>query len=172
MDYTKYITVIEGFPKPGISFKDISPLLKNGEAYHSACDDMAKLAAEFKPTIIIGPEARGFIFGCPIAYSLDIGFVMSRKIGKLPGETLQVNYGLEYGHDTIAIPAHSIQKGDRVVIVDDLLATGGTLRAIIKLVRMAGAEVVGTVTFIELKDLQGEKVLEEEGVPFRTLLRL
>lgn len=172
MDYTKYISVTEGFPKPGISFKDISPLLKNGEAYHSACDDMAKLAAEFKPTIIVGPEARGFIFGCPIAYALNIGFVMSRKLGKLPGETLQISYGLEYGHDTIAIPAHSITKDDRVVIIDDLLASGGTLQALIELVKTAGAKVVGAVTFIELKDLNGKELLEEEGVPFKALLRL
>ena len=170
MDYEQYISVVEDFPKPGISFKDISPLLHNGEAFHQCIDDMAEIVKDFNPTLIIGPESRGFVFGLPISYKLKIGFAMARKKGKLPGKVNSKTYALEYNTATIEVPFDSIKKGDRVVLVDDLLATGGTLKALTQLVEEAGAEVVGVVTLIELKELEGFRVLE--GVPYRSLWRL
>lgn len=172
MNYIPFIRVVPDFPKEGISFKDISPLLKDSEAFKSSVDDMAKLVKKFNPTVIVGPEARGFVFGTAIAYSLGVGFVMARKEGKLPGEPLKITYGLEYGSDTITIPENLLKPTDRVVIVDDLLATGGTICALAKLCKSTGAKVVGAVTFIELEGLDGKKVLAEEEVPFEVPLLL
>ncbi len=157
MDYSKYIDVVEDFPKKGISFKDISPLLRNGEAFHACIDDLAKMAEEFKPDIICGPESRAFIFGAALAYKMGLGFVMARKGGKLPGEVCEVSYKLEYGTATLAIPSHSFKKGARVLLVDDLMATGGTFLALKDLVSQTGGEAVGALTVITLKDLDGPK---------------
>ncbi len=169
MDYSKYIAVTPDFPKKGISFKDISPLLRDSEAFHSCIDDMAKLASEFKPDIIVGPESRAFIFGAALAYKMNVGFVMARKGGKLPGVVYQITYQLEYGTATIAIPKDSFKPGQRVLLVDDLLATGGTFVALKELVQMANGNPVGCVTLIELKDLDGEKNI---GLKCSSLLKL
>ena len=170
MNFEDYIAVVEDFPKKGISFKDISPLLRDGEVFHQCIDEMAEIVKGFNPTLIIGPESRGFVFGFPISYALKIGFAMARKKGKLPGEVLSKTYDLEYATTTIEIPAHSLKKGDRVVLVDDLLATGGTLKALKELIEESGATVVGVVTLIELEALNGKEVLE--GVPYRSIMRL
>ncbi|MFA6861391.1 MAG: adenine phosphoribosyltransferase [Bacilli bacterium] len=155
MDYTKYIGVTLNFPKKGISFKDISPLLRDKEAFHSCIDDLAKIAEEFKPDIICGPESRAFIFGAALAYKMNTGFVMARKAGKLPGVIYQITYQLEYGTATLSIPKDSFKPGARVLLVDDLMATGGTFAALKELVKMAGGNPVGAVTVIHLKDLDG-----------------
>lgn len=170
MNFEDYIAVVEDFPKPGISFKDISPLLRDGNAFHECIDDMSAIVKEWNPTLIIGPESRGFVFGLPISYSLKVGFAMARKKGKLPGKVISKSYALEYNTATIEVPEDSIKPGDRVVLVDDLLATGGTLKAIQLIVESRGAKVVGIITLIELKDLEGYRVLE--NVPYKALLSL
>lgn len=170
MDYEKYIGVIEDFPKKGISFKDISPLLADGEALHQAVDDMSDIVDEWKPDLIIGPEARGFVFGVPIAYKLNVGFAMARKKGKLPGKVISKDYTLEYNQTTIELKKGAIKKGTRVVLVDDLLATGGTLQAVKELVEENGGKVVGALTFIELDVLKNARELT--GVPFKAILCL
>ena len=169
MDYTKYIGITEDFPKKGISFKDISPLLRDSNAFHSCINDLARLAEEYKPDIICGPESRAFIFGSALAYKMGIGFVMARKAGKLPGEVYQVSYQLEYGTASLAIPKHSFKEGQRVLLVDDLMATGGTFSALKDLVKMAGGDPVGALTVINLKDLSGAKTC---GLKCSTLLDL
>lgn len=169
MDYTKYIGVTEDFPRKGISFKDISPLLKNPEAFKSCIKDMAEIAKEFKPTIICGPESRAFTFGTALGYEMGIGFVMARKAGKLPGKTLKKEYDLEYGKATIEIPYDSFTKDDRVLLIDDLMATGGTFAALKELVIEAKATPVAALTFINLKDLHGEKVV---GLPCKSIIDL
>ena len=127
MDLEKYIRVIEGFPQEGISFKDVTTLLKDGEVFRYTIKAMVDKLKNFNPDLIIGPEARGFIFGAPIAYELGIGFVPVRKPGKLPAETIKYEYELEYGTDVLEIHKDEIKKGDRVDIIDDILATGGTI---------------------------------------------
>lgn len=169
MKYEDYIAVTQDFPKKGISFKDISPLLKNPEAFRSCIDDMCKIAEEYKPNLIIGPESRGFLFGSAMAYKMGIGFIMARKAGKLPGKTIRVSYALEYGEATIEIPFDSIKEGDRILIVDDLMATGGTFAAIKKLILDARAVPVACLTLINLEELHGEKLV---GLPCRSLLNL
>ena len=160
MDYKKYIRIQEDFPKKGISFKDISPLLADGEAFHSAIADLKKAVEGFNADVVIGPEARGFVVGAPLALALGKGFVMARKKGKLPGETVSRSYGLEYGSDTIEIPTFALKKGTRVLLADDLLATGGTLAAIETMLNEQGCPVVGIATLIELTDLKGSALLK------------
>ncbi|WP_238544768.1 adenine phosphoribosyltransferase [Geomicrobium sp. JCM 19037] len=128
MDYKEHITIIEDYPTEGIQFKDITPLLQNGPAYRSAILEMSEYVKERKADIIVGPEARGFVVGCPIAFQLEKSFVPVRKAGKLPRKVVQADYGLEYGNDTLAIHEDSIKPGDRVIITDDLLATGVLLK--------------------------------------------
>lgn len=128
---------MEDWPKPGIKFKDITPLMNDGEAYHYATDQIVEYARKKDIDIIVGPEARGFIIGCPVAYSLGVGFAPVRKKGKLPRATIDVDYGLEYGKDILTIHKDAIKPGQRVLITDDLLATGGTIEATIKLVEEA-----------------------------------
>lgn len=169
MDYTKFIHVVPDFPKKGISFKDISPLLRDYDAFSSCIEDLAKLAAEYHPTVIIGAESRGFLFGPALAQKLHIGFVMARKAGKLPGETVKISYQLEYGTATLEVPANSFTKGDRVVLIDDLLATGGTMKAMKELVELCEATPVVALTLITLKELEGEKNV---GIPCKTLMYL
>jgi adenine phosphoribosyltransferase len=169
MDYEKYISVTKDFPKKGISFKDISPLLRDPEAFHSAIDDLSKLAEPFHPDVLIGPESRAFLFGAAMAYRMNKGFVMARKAGKLPGTVIHITYQLEYGTATLEIPKDSFKPGDRVLLVDDLMATGGTFAALKELVRNAGGEPVACVTLINLKDLHGENVVK---LPCRSLLDL
>ncbi|MCR6110274.1 adenine phosphoribosyltransferase [Bacillus sp. A301a_S52] len=164
MDFKQYITVVEDFPKEGIRFKDITTLMENGEVYKKAIDDMAKFAQEKDVDVIVGPEARGFVVGCPISYALGIGFVPVRKAGKLPREVLELDYGLEYGKDSLNIHKDAIKPGQNVLITDDLLATGGTIEATIKMVETLGGKVVGIAFMIELGYLDGRDKLKDYDV--------
>lgn len=160
MNLKNYVASIIDYPKEGIIFRDITPLMGNGDAYKYSVDKMTEFAKEKGATIIVGPEARGFIFGCPVATNLGIGFAPIRKPGKLPRKTLEEKYDLEYGSNTLCIHADALKPGDKVIIVDDLLATGGTVKATINLCEKLGAEVVGVACLIELKELNGREVLE------------
>ena len=160
MDLKEKIRVIEGFPKEGISFKDITTLVADGEAFKESIDRIAEHLRDKNVDVILGPEARGFIFGVPVAYALGVGFVPVRKKGKLPAETVSVDYSLEYGVDVLEIHKDAIKKGQKVAIVDDLLATGGTVDAVAKLVEKVGAEVVALDFAIELTELKGRDKLE------------
>jgi adenine phosphoribosyltransferase len=161
MDYKKYIASVENFPIDGIMFRDITPLMANGEAFKAACMELKGFAIEKGAEIIVGPESRGFIFGCPIAYDLGIGFVPIRKPNKLPRETISVSYALEYGTNTLSIHKDSIKPGQKVMIIDDLLATGGTIKAAIDLVESLGGVVVGLGFLVELVDLDGRNLLHD-----------
>jgi len=151
---------VPDWPKEGIKFKDITPLMNNGEAYKDATDQIVAYAKERQIDLIVGPEARGFIIGCPVAYALGIGFAPVRKDGKLPRETIKVGYGLEYGKDILTIHKDAIQPGQRVLITDDLLATGGTIDATIQLVEQLGGVVAGIAFLVELSYLEGRKKLD------------
>lgn len=164
MDLDKYIRVIEDFPKEGISFKDVTTLLKDGEAFRYAIKLMADKIREEKVDLIVGPEARGFLFGAPIAYELGTGFVPVRKPGKLPGETMKYEYQLEYGTDALEIHKDAIKTGDRVALVDDLLATGGTILSAVKLIESLGGIVVHIGFLIELEELMGRKLLSQYNI--------
>ena len=160
MNLKNYVASIIDYPKEGIIFRDITPLMGNGEAYKYSVDQMTEFAKSKGATMIVGPEARGFIFGCPVATNLNIGFAPIRKPGKLPRKTLEEQYDLEYGSNTLCIHADALKPGDKVIIVDDLLATGGTVKATINLCEKLGAEVVGVACLIELVDLNGREVLK------------
>lgn len=155
MDLRDYIASIPNYPKEGIVFRDISPLMANGDAYREATHEIVEYAREKEIDMVVGPEARGFIVGCPVAYEMNVGFAPVRKPGKLPRETIEVTYDKEYGQDTLTIHKDAIKPGQRVLITDDLLATGGTIEATIKLVEELGGIVVGCAFLIELKDLNG-----------------
>ena len=159
MDLKEKIRVIENFPKEGISFKDITTLIGDGEGLKESIDAIVDYLRDKNIDLIVGPEARGFIFGVPVAYAMGIGFVPVRKPGKLPAETISVTYDLEYGSDEIQIHKDAIKPGQRVAIVDDLLATGGTVEAVTKLVEQAGG-VVASIDFVtELTDVKGRDKL-------------
>lgn len=158
-DLKDYIASIENYPKPGIIFRDITPLMGNGEAYKFATDQLVEYAKDKEVDVIVGPEARGFIIGCPMAYAMGVGFAPVRKPGKLPREVIEVTYDLEYGQDALTIHKDAIKPGQRVLIVDDLLATGGTIEATIKLVHALGGEVVGAAFLLELVELNGRAKL-------------
>ena len=160
MNLKNYVASIIDYPKEGIIFRDITPLMGNGEAYKYSVDQMTEFAKSKGATVIVGPEARGFIFGCPVATNLNIGFAPIRKPGKLPRKTLEEKYDLEYGSNTLCIHADALKPGDKVIIVDDLLATGGTVKATINLCEKLGAEVVGVACLIELVELNGREVLK------------
>ena len=164
MDLKKYVAEIQDFPIEGILFRDITPLMASGEAFGEACNQMTEFAKGVGATIIVGPESRGFIFGCPVAKDLGIGFIPVRKPNKLPRETVSIKYDLEYGSNELHMHADSIKKGDKVLIIDDLLATGGTVDAAIKLVEKMGGEVVGCAFLIELVDLKGRDLLKGYNV--------
>lgn len=164
MDLKKFIANVENFPKEGIIFRDITPLMADGKAYKYATDKLVEFAKESNANLIVGPEARGFIFGCPVAYALDLGFIPVRKPGKLPRKTIDLKYELEYGHNQLSIHENDIKKGDRVLIVDDLLATGGTIKATIDLVEQQGGIVVGIAFLIELTELKGKDLLKGYNV--------
>lgn len=161
MDLKQFVTIVPDWPKPGIKFKDITTLMDNGDAYRYATDQIVAYAREKQIDLVVGPEARGFIIGCPVAYSLGVGFAPVRKEGKLPRETVKVNYGLEYGSDVLTIHRDAIKPGQRVLITDDLLATGGTIEATIKLVEELGGIVAGIAFLIELTYLDGREKLSE-----------
>jgi adenine phosphoribosyltransferase len=160
MDLEKYIRTIEDFPKEGISFKDVTTLLKEGDAFRYAIKSISDKLKDLKVDVVVGPEARGFIFGAPVAYELGVGFVPVRKPGKLPAETARYEYELEYGKDALEIHRDAIKKGTRVAVVDDLLATGGTILSAVKLVEQLGGEVVHIGFLIELSFLNGRDNLE------------
>lgn len=160
MDLKQFVTVVPDYPKPGIQFKDITTLMDNGDAYRYATDQIVEYAREKEIDIVVGPEARGFIIGCPVAYSLGVGFAPVRKEGKLPREVVRVEYGLEYGKDVLTLHKDAIKPGQRVLITDDLLATGGTIEATIKLVEELGGVVAGIAFLIELSYLDGRNLLD------------
>lgn len=168
MDYKNYIADVLDFPIEGILFRDITPLMADGEAFKSACEELKEFAKSLGADVIVGPESRGFIFGCPIAYELGIGFVPIRKPNKLPRETISVSYSLEYGSNTLCMHKDAIKPGQKVVIIDDLLATGGTMEAAVKLVESLGGDVVGLGFLIELLDLKGRELLK--GYNVKTLI--
>lgn len=161
MDLKKYITDVKDFPTKGITFKDVTSLCENAEAFSKAIEELSKYAKSRGAEVIVAPESRGFIFGCPVASNLNIGFVPVRKPGKLPRETISESYSLEYGTNVLAIHKDSIKKGQKCVIIDDLLATGGTINASAKLIEDLGGEVVGICCLIELIDLNGKESLSK-----------
>ncbi|MFT8310409.1 MAG: adenine phosphoribosyltransferase [Sporolactobacillus sp.] len=164
MDYAKYIKSVMDFPTAGINFRDITSLLEEGPVYRSAIDELAVFAKSKNAEVIIGPEARGFVIGGPLAYSLGLGFVPVRKPGKLPRPVATVSYEKEYGVDTLCVHKDSIKPGQRVLVTDDLLATGGTIEATIKLVKQLGGVVAGVAFLIELTELNGSKLLKDYDV--------
>ena len=152
-----YIRTIPDFPEPGIMFRDVTSILQDAEGFHLAIDEMKKLLENVDCDVIAGAESRGFIFGAPLAYALGKPFVLIRKKGKLPCATIEESYNLEYGTATIEIHKDSIKPGQKVLLVDDLIATGGTTEAMIKLVEKLGGEVVGVLVLIELAGLKGRE---------------
>ncbi|MBS0525314.1 MAG: adenine phosphoribosyltransferase [Proteobacteria bacterium] len=168
MDLKDHIRSIPDFPKPGILFYDISTLLAHPGAWHTTIERLAGLIRPHKPDVLAGIESRGFLLAAPLAIALGTGFVMLRKQGKLPGITVRHTYALEYGTDTIEIQADAIEKGKRVVLVDDLLATGGTMAAAVTLLEQVGAVVPAAACIIELVFLEGRKRLP---LPVEALLQ-
>lgn len=169
MEFKDYIRVIPDFPQPGIQFKDITTLLKDGEAYRKAIERIKDMVEHLDIELIAGPEARGFVVGAPLSYALGIGFVPIRKKGKLPAESVVAEYDLEYGTDQLAMHVDAIKPGQRVLIADDLLATGGTISACVELVQKLGGEVVGAAFLIELGKLNGRARLGDTDI--YTLIR-
>jgi adenine phosphoribosyltransferase len=168
MNLKDHIRSIPDFPKPGILFYDISTLLANAKAWHETIERMATIARKHKPDVIAGIESRGFLLAAPLALALGTGFVMLRKKGKLPGITVRHTYALEYGTDTIEVQKDAFQKDARVLLVDDLLATGGTMAAAVTLLEGMGAVVPASACIIELTFLEGRKKL---SVPVEALLQ-
>jgi len=167
MDYKKYVRDVPDFPIQGILFRDLTTLFKNGEVFKSAVDDLYKMIKDLKIDKIVAAEARGFIIGSTLAYLKGCGFVPVRKSGKLPYKVISYQYALEYGNATLEIHEDAIEKGEKVLVVDDLLATGGTANAIINLVKTLGGDVVGTLFLVELSALEGRKNL---NVPVYSLI--
>jgi len=163
----RHIRGIPDFPKPGILFYDISTLLRNAQAWKAAMAAMAARISPYQPQVLAGIESRGFLLAAPLALELGLGFIMLRKPRKLPGATIGLDYALEYGSDRIEMQADAITPGQRVVLLDDLLATGGTMKAGVRLLRSAGAEVPLTAALIELSFLNGRAKLD---VPFHAVL--
>lgn len=158
-DLKDYVRSIPDFPEPGIIFRDITSILQSKEGLKLAIDKMQELLKDVDFDLIVGPESRGFIFGVPIAYNMNKPFIPVRKKGKLPCETVSIDYELEYGKASIEVHKDAIKPGQKVVIVDDLIATGGTIEAITKLVELLGGEVVKIIFLIELKGLKGRERL-------------
>ncbi len=167
MDLKDHIRAIPDFPKPGILFYDISTMLAHPAAWKHCISQFTKAIAPHKPDLLIGIESRGFLVSAPLALELGCGFAMVRKKGKLPGETISYEYELEYGTDIIEIQSDAIESGQRIVILDDLLATGGTMAASVDLVRQVGGDVRACACIMELTFLEGRKKLD---APFVSLL--
>lgn len=167
MDIKDHIRAIPDFPKPGILFYDVSTLLAHPDAWQVAMGRMARMIGAWQPDILVGIESRGFLVAAPLALKLGCGFVMARKKGKLPGKTVQYEYALEYGTDILEIQDDAIAPGQRVVILDDLLATGGTMEATINLCKKVGGNVTGAAAIIELTFLNGQDRLD---IPFEALI--
>lgn len=168
MDLKDHIRGIPDFPKPGILFYDISTLLRHADAWQVAMGRMARAVLPYQPDLLAGIESRGFLIAAPLALKLGCGFVMLRKPGKLPGPVVGLDYGLEYGRDRIEIQSDAVTPGQRVVLVDDLLATGGTMAAGVALLRQIGAIVPGAAALIELSFLDGRSRLD---IPVEALMR-
>jgi adenine phosphoribosyltransferase len=168
-DLTALIRNIQDFPVPGILFRDITTMLKDGEAFHSSIDQLSDKLRDLEVDKVVGIESRGFIFGAPIAYNLRAGFVPVRKLGKLPADTVVAEYDLEYGSNTVEMHRDAITAGERVVIVDDLLATGGTTRATIDLIEQLDGKIVAIAFLIELTELGARQDLQ--GYNVVTLIR-
>lgn len=165
MDLKPYIAAVQDWPIKGVSFKDVTPLLKNGPAFYDAVQSLAKIVARYKPDVIVSPEARGFIFGGAVASQLKIPFVLVRKVGKLPRKAIEEKFTLEYGQTSLFMHEDAIQKGQRVLILDDVLATGGTSIAISNLVKRLGGNVISFTFLINLTYLPGEAKLKQHGFP-------
>jgi len=163
----EHIGAIPDFPKPGILFYDISPLLANPTAWRHTVERLAEIIAPYNADAIAGIESRGFLVGAPLALELDLSFIMVRKQGKLPGKTTALTYALEYGEDTVEVQTGCVGSGQNIVVLDDLLATGGTMAAAIELVNSLGASVAGAASIIELNFLNGRSRL---SVPFDALI--
>lgn len=153
----EYVRSIPDFPEPGIIFRDVTSVLQDADGLHLAIDTMQDKIKDLEYDVVVGPESRGFIFGMPIAYNNHKPFVLIRKKGKLPCETVEKEYELEYGKATIEMHKDSVKPGQKVLIVDDLIATGGTTKAMIDLIESLGGEVVGIVVMIELAGLKGRE---------------
>lgn len=164
MNLKDYIANVPDFPIEGIQFKDITPLIGDGEAFKYATQQFVDFTKKVGADIIVGPDARGFIFGCPVATQLGIGFVPVRKPNKLPREVISYSYDLEYGSNTLCLHKGDIKPGQNVLIIDDLLATGGTIEATIGLIEESGGNVAGIAFLIELEDLKGRKRLDKYEV--------
>ncbi|WP_318345638.1 adenine phosphoribosyltransferase [Flagellimonas baculiformis] len=169
MDLSPYIRDIENFPKPGVVFKDITPLLKDPKALKEAAQSLLRFTADIKVDKVVGVDSRGFFFAPLLAQKMDAGFVPVRKSGKLPFDTLSEPYELEYGQEILEIHSDAIEKGDKVLVHDDVLATGGTARAVCKLVERLGGEVVQCNFLIQLTFLKGAEKLN--GYPIKSLLQ-
>jgi len=167
MQIKDHIRQIPDFPKPGILFYDISTLLAHGPAWRATVEHLDRWLEPLQPDLLVGIESRGFLVSAPLAYLSGRGFAMVRKRGKLPGKVIPYSYDLEYGSDTVEIQADAIAPGHRVVVLDDLLATGGTMAAAIKLLRSVGAEVVGAACIVELAFLDGRKRID---APFESVV--
>ncbi len=161
MNIADYIAEIPDYPKPGVLFRDITTLLADGEAFHEAIEQMAAKVSDLDFDLIIGSEARGFLFGTPLAYKLHKPFALVRKKGKLPRQTVSADYALEYGTATLEMHKDSIQPGQKVLIVDDLMATGGTIQAMARLTETLGGTVAGVLVLMELKDLGCREMLKD-----------
>lgn len=170
MNLKDYIASIPDYPEKGIIFRDISPLMADGDAYREATKQIVDYAKEKNIDMVVGPEARGFIVGCPVAYELGVGFAPARKKGKLPRETVEVEYDLEYGSAVLTLHKDAIKPGQRVLICDDLLATGGTIAATIELVEKLGGVVVGCAFLIALNDLNGKAKINQDKYDILTLM--
>lgn len=169
--YKDYIATIPNFPKEGIMFRDITPTVENAEAFKNVIDDFAEIVKQYNFDKIICADARGFIFGSALGYKLGKGLILARKPGKLPAPGLSFSYDLEYGSNTLVIPQGSIDKNDRVLVVDDLLATGGSAGAMIELIKMSGATPVAALFYIELPDLNGrENMKKVDDIPIHSLV--
>jgi adenine phosphoribosyltransferase len=164
LDLAPLIRDVPDFPKKGILFKDITTLLKDARAFKQAIDQLTELVRKYEPHMVIGMESRGFIFAAPIAYQLDAGFVPVRKLGKLPGEVISTEYDLEYGTNTLELHSDAISAGQKVLVVDDLLATGGTVSATIELVERLKGKVVAVAFLVELTALNGRARLQNYDI--------
>src|SRR6056297_3789556 len=169
LNLENFVRDIPDFPKEGIVFKDITPALKSPEAFKYTIDKFQEIVKGWDFTAIIGPESRGFIYATPMAYNLKKSFIPVRKPGKLPAETISFSYDLEYGSNSLEMHKDAISKGDKVIIVDDILATGGTTEAIVKLVEKAGGEVIGALFFAELSFLNPREKLP--GIKVESLIK-
>jgi adenine phosphoribosyltransferase len=167
MDFKQHIRAIPDFPKPGILFYDISTLLAHPKAWQAMVEELAAAVRPYRPELLVGIESRGFLVAAPLAYALGSGFAMVRKKGKLPGKTVRYTYDLEYGSDTIEMQEDAISPGQRVIVLDDLIATGGTMQATIELVQQRGGTVAAAACIIELAFLEGRRRL---NVPLTSMI--